>query len=126
MCSICSAAESNCNGCISWFQFCNVKTKICFLFCCWCRLPCYCMHVNTTSQPVSKQPGSRNSLKKKDSPWISASEQKWLPCITHMGPSALESFTYTGYTAFVNLKPHHLCFSFTASHRLCCITTVKV
>lgn len=106
---------------------------MCFLSRCWRWLPCYCMYVNTASQLASKQPHRRNSLqtkkqKKRDSPWISASEQKWLPCITRMGPFMLESFLKTDVQSFM-IEVSLLFLTgvfFLLHHRLCCVTSVNL
>lgn len=91
-------------GCISLFQFCSetsVENKSASFFCCSVQASLL-LYVCKYNQPACIKAARQEEfpLKKRDSPWISASEQKWLPCITHMGPSLPESFANSGCTAF--------------------------
>lgn len=112
-------------GFISSFQFCSktpvanksasflvAGTDFLVTVCKYSEVACIKAATQKEFPPKKRKRGSGGV-----SPWISASAQKWLPCITRMGPSVLESCS-----VFYDSAPYWCPSYFTSSHRLCCVT----
>lgn len=105
-------------GCISSFQF-SKRGLLPFLLLPHAFLLLYICKFN---RPVCIEAAGQKEfpLKKKALPGSALLNKKWLPCVTHVGPSVLKSFTYSGCTECIS--PIITGFFFTASHviyRIC-------